>query len=269
MAQVTPRFRPESRLTDVFAGFALPFRAFGLIFRTRRLFVLSTLASIVTLVALVGLVILLGTYTDDFVRTIVSDPQTWYGKVGFYVLVTLSFLLFLVVGLNTVPLLLLAPLQDPISEATEQACGEFEGQPFSVKLLARGTMVAVWHTLVRIFFLLLGHAVLLLLNVIPGFGSVAWTVSSILWTMVWLATEYLDAPMARHLYPFGEVRRAVWRRLPLALGMGAGIYLLLWVPVLNLFFIPVAIVAGTLLFRGLRACGTLDVSARAAASSPG
>lgn len=257
MAQVTPHFRPESRLTDVFAGFVLPFRAFGLIFRTRRLFVLSTLASMVTLVALVGLIFLLGTYTDDFVRLIVAEPQTWYGKAGFYVLVVLSFLLFLVIGANTLPLLLLAPLQDPISEATEQACGQFDGQPFSLQLLARGTFVALGHTALRIVFLLAGHAVLLLLNLIPGFGSIAWTVSSILWTMAWLATEYLDAPMARHLYPFGEVRRAVWRRLPLAMGMGAGIYLLLWVPVLNLFFIPVAIVAGTLLFRGLRACGTL------------
>jgi CysZ protein len=78
-----------------------------------------------------------------------------------------------------------------------------------------------------------------------------------LWTMGWLAVEYLDGPMARHLYPFRQVRRAVQERLPLCMGFGAAVYLMLWIPVLNFFFIPVAVVGGTLLFRGLRACGSL------------
>jgi CysZ protein len=78
-----------------------------------------------------------------------------------------------------------------------------------------------------------------------------------LWTMAWLAAEYLDAPMARHLYPFREVRRVLLARLWLCMGFGAAVYVLLWLPVLNLFFIPLAVVAGTLLFRGLRASGSL------------
>jgi CysZ protein len=41
------------------------------------------------------------------------------------------------------------------------------------------------------------------------------------------------------------------------MGFGAAVYVLLWLPVLNLFFIPLAVVAGTLLFRGLRASGSL------------
>lgn len=41
-------------------------------------------------------------------------------------------------------------------------------------------------------------------------------------------------------------------RLALALGFGAALTLLLWVPVLNFFLMPLAVVAGTLLFCGLR-----------------
>ncbi len=63
--------------------------------------------------------------------------------------------------------------------------------------------------------------------------------------------------MARHLYRFGDVTRAVRARLGLGMGLGAAIYLLLWVPVLNLFFVPLAIVSGTLLYRGLRSAGAL------------
>lgn len=262
-----PAFPAESRLTDFFRGLALPFRAIQVMFGSKKLFLLGTIASMVTFVALVVLVWLLGAYTDDFVRRYVFEPQTWYGSVGFWILVVLTFLLMLVVGANTVPLVLLAPLQDPISEATEELCGDFAAPRFTVAGLLRGTAIALGHTLARIAFLLIGHAALFLLNFIPGIGSVLWTVSGILWTMGWLSAEYLDAPMARHLYRFRDVRVAVLKRLPLCMGFGAAIYVMLWIPVVNFFFIPVAIVAGTLLFRGLRAAGTIGSPERATAAA--
>jgi len=117
------------------------------------------------------------------------------------------------------------------------------------------------HTLARIAILLAGHAALALLHFLPVAGTLLWTVLGTAWTMAWLATEYLDAPMARHLYAFREVRGVVVRRLSLSLGFGAAVYVLLWVPILNLFFIPVAVVSGTLLFRALRLCGELPAPA--------
>jgi CysZ protein len=161
------------------------------------------------------------------------------------------------IGASTLPVLLLAPLQDPISEATEALCGGFEPKPFRLAELVRQTVDAVAHTLLRIFWLLLGHAALLALTFVPGVGQLAWTVSAPLWTMGWLAAEYLDGPMTRHGHAFSTVRRVVWGRLGLCLGFGAAVYLILWVPVLNFFFIPLAIVGGTLLYRGLRACGSI------------
>jgi CysZ protein len=263
-----PAFGPHSRFADFFLGLSLPFRAVGMIFRSGRLFLLSSVAALVTAVALGALIYLLALYTDDLVRRFILDPATWYGQVGFWLLVGVSFIVLLLVGLNTVPLVLLAPLQDPISEAAEEALGDFEPPPFELRAVARGTLVSLGHTAARVVTLLVGHALLLALNLLPVVGSVAWTVASILWTMLWLAFEYLDAPMARHLYPFGQVRRTVLSRLPLSLGFGAALYAVLWVPVLNLFLIPTAIVAGTLLYRGLRACGTLAPPTGAPAPAP-
>ena len=252
-----PRLGQESRLSDFFRGLALPFRAVRLVFGEPRLFRLSLVASVVTLVSLIVLVSLLGTWTDDLVRQWLFSPESWYGEVAFWVLVVVVFLLLLVVGLNTVPLILLAPLQDPLSEATEAACGGFQAPRFSVGGLLRGTWVALAHTVARVGLLLGGHALLFPLNLIPGVGSALWTGLSVAWTVYWLAAEYLDAAMARHLYPFSEVRRTVRRRLPLCLGFGAAVYLLMWIPVLNLFFIPLAVVAGTLLYRALRDVGVI------------
>jgi CysZ protein len=257
VAPTVPVLGPRNHPADFFRGLVLPFRAIALVMRSRRLFLLSAWASVVTFVSLVGLAVILSIYADDLVRTFFPDPQSWYGRIGFDALVALTFLLLLVVGANTVPLILLAPLQDPLSEATEAECGDVRPGPFSVPALVRGTAVALWHTAARVAILLAGHALLFLANFLPGIGAALWTVAATLWTMGWLAAEYLDAPMARHLYPFREVRRVVLARLWLCMGFGAAVYVLLWVPVLNFFFMPLAVVAGTLLFRGLRASGTL------------
>jgi CysZ protein len=152
----------------------------------------------------------------------------------------------------------LAPLQDPLSTATEAACGDFAAPPFSLARIVRETGIALGHTATRVLLLLAGQAVLLLLNLIPGAGHVAWIVASTLWTMAWLAVEYLDSPMTRHRYTFRDVRRVVWKRLTLSLGFGAALYILLWIPILNFFLIPLAVVGGTLLFRGLRQAGALS-----------
>jgi CysZ protein len=252
-----PTIAPKPALSDFFQGLSLLGRAFGLIFRSSKLFLLSSLCAAVTFVALVGLVVLLWKYTPELVGRFFARPEAWYGQAAWYLVLTLTFVVLLVVGANTVPPLLLAPLQDPLSEATEEQCGGVPATPFSLGAFLRGLAIGIAHTLARIFLLVLGLVLLAPLNLIPVVGSILWTVLGSLWSMMWMAGEHLAAPMTRHLYPFAEVRRVLRERRALCLGLGAGIYLLLWIPVLNTFFLPVAVVAGTLLYRGLLAAGQL------------
>ena len=242
---------------DFARGLRLPFTALRLIFRTPRLFGLSLLASLVTLASLVGSVAVWWRFTSPLLERFVHRPASGPGEFLWGLLWVIAFALLTVISLNTVPLLLLAPLQDPLSEATEALCGGVEPRPFSLGRMLTETFTSLRHTAARIAILFAGHAILFLLHFIPVAGTLLWTVLGPAWTMAWLATEYLDAPMARHLYPFGQVRGVVFRRLPLSLGFGAAVYVLLWVPILNLFFIPVAVVSGTLLFRALRQSGDL------------
>jgi CysZ protein len=236
---------------------ALPFRSVKLICHSRLLLGLSLVSGVITTVALGGLVLILGSSTGNLVEHFWARPESWYGAAAWYLLVAASFVVLLVVAANTLPLLLLAPLQDPLSEATEALCGGFEPTRFSVATLVKSAAISVVHTLQRVVWLLGGHLLLLTLNWVPGLGTVLWTASSLLWTTWWLAGEYLSVPMARWMYPFLEVHRALKARRALALGFGAAVHLILWVPVLNFFFIPLAIVGGTLLFRSLRAVGVI------------
>jgi CysZ protein len=252
-----PRFSPRGSWKDFFQGLWLPFSALGLIFRSPRLLTLSVISFAVTFASLVGLVWGLVHWTGDLVSLVVAQPVAWWGRALWDVLVAFTFALLLVAGANTFPLLVLSPLQEPLSEATEALCGEQASRPFSMSEFARRSWVAIGHTLARVALLLVGHAVLLLLNLVPGAGHVLWVAASALWTMGWLAVEYLDPPMTRHSYAFQDVRRLVGQRLGLSLGFGAALYVLLWIPVLDFFLIPVAVVGGTLLFRGLVAAGAL------------
>ncbi len=264
-----PEIAPRPTPSDFVQGFALLGRALGLIFRSPKLFLLSALCAVVTLVSLVALVALLWRYTPELIGSFFARPESWYGQAGWYLVLTLTFVVLLVVGANAVPPLLLAPLQDPLSEATEELCGGYQSPPFSLGGLMKGLMTGIAHTLARIFFLLLGLIVLLPLHLLPVVGSILWTVLASLWTMTWMAGEHLAAPMTRNLYPFREVRRMLRERRALCLGFGAGIYVLLWVPILNSFFLPVAVVAGTLLYRGLRATGQLPPPPPPARAQPG
>lgn len=233
---------------ELFRGFVLPFSALRLIFKTPALRRLSALCALVTLVALLGSAIgawwLAGKTVDRFIET------DWLQAV----LAVVLFVAFFAIGALTLPNLVLAPLQDPLGESTERALGADHKSNLS---LISGTAISIRHTLLRLLLMTLGGVVLFPLNVIPGVGSVLYLVLSTGWTMLWLSVEHLSNPMARHGYGFRKVMTVIRQRPFRALGFGAALFVILWVPILNCLLMPVAVVAGTMLFVALRAAQAL------------
>lgn len=233
-------------------GLALPFRAFALILRTPKLLGLSLLCALVTAATLLGTG--WGAWSlGQFLSEKLIGPEGGWGHAASIGLGVLFFIIFFAVGALTLPNLILAPLQDPLSEATEVKLGGFTAPPFSVGHTLTGIFTSLRHTLARLVLMALGYVVLFPLNLIPGVGSVVYVVLSSTWAMFWLSVEHLSNPMARHLRPFRQVFGVLRKRIALSLGFGAALYVLLWVPVLNCFLMPIAVVAGTLLYRGLAA----------------
>lgn len=235
---------------DFFSGLALPFRAFKLVLTTPRLFMLSLLCFALSLATLIALLVFLWPAAGWVTTGWVAEGSWWRTALGggLHVLV---YLALVAIGLLTVPSLLLAPLQDPLSEATETKLGNFTPPPFSVARTISGAGTSLLHTVARIGLMLIGIVVLLPLNFIPVAGSVLYGVLSAAWSMWWVSAEYLSGPMARHLFPFSAVLKAMRARPLYAMGMGAALYVVLWVPVLNCFLVPLATVAGTMMYRAL------------------
>ena len=226
-------------------------RAVGLTLRRPKILALSLLCAAVTAVCLLGSAWALWGPARALAEGFVGGGG-WRGALGTGLSV-LVYLVMLIVAWLTLPAVLLAPLQDPLSEAVEEALGDFQKPPFSLWRAVRGIGVALSHTALRLTLQLLGYAVLFPLNFIPVAGSVVWAVVSFGWTTWWLCAEYLSGPMARHLHPFGQVLRAMRRRPAMALGFGAALHVLLLIPVVNFFLVPLAVVSATLYFRTLQA----------------
>lgn len=231
-------------LKDFGTGLALPFRAVKVIARSAKLTLLSLLAALVTAFALVALWFWTWGWTGRLVDGWFSGDGTLRNVAAGLIHVVLFFISWAAAAL-TVPHLLLAPLQDPLSEAAEQSLGrpKAPGAGF-----VRSIGLSIVHTVVRLAMMLAGFVVLLPLHFIPVASSVVYAVLSSVWSMWCVCAEYVSGPAARHLKPFSSVTTSM-RTAPFkSLGLGAALYALLFIPPLNFFLVPVAVVAGTLLY---------------------
>lgn len=247
----------EPGLADFARGFVLPLRAYRLIRKVPELRKKTLRMSLIALLSMIALLIGLAFGAPALIEALWPSPATWYATAVQVVLKLVSFAVLFVIGANTLPPLLLVPFTDPLSLETERALGLAQEGQGSLTRALRETWRGLANMATRVAVFLFGHALLFLLNLAPGIGSVAWPIASWIWTAFWIALANLDIPMARHLYTFEHAFGLFRRRKRLLFGFGAAIALLLWIPILNAAFVPVTIVSATLLLRGLIAAGEL------------
>lgn len=252
-----PRLSPRSGPLDLLAGAAIPVRAGLLLLRSPRLRALSLLCAGVTLAIFVGWAVVLWHMLPGWAQ-LVWTPSEGLSRGLWKIAVVIAGTLGWFLGAATLPLLALAPLQDSLVDATEAAVGAPPAPPVGPIRGLRLAVMAFGRTFVRVLVLLSGQAALMLLHAVVPAAAPLWTAAGVAWTALWICAEYLDAPMVRHQRPFRETRRVLAGRPALSLGFGLVLTVLLWVPLLNLFLVPLAVCAGTLLYRSLVSAGTLS-----------
>jgi CysZ protein len=247
----------ESRLLDPLRGASFPLRAARLVLAVPRLRRLSALCAAITLLVFAVWGWALWRWLPELLARVWSHPE---GPVGFLWVLTLavSGALAWLLGAATLPLLALAPLEDLLVEATEAAVGAPPAPPAGLAIAAGQAARAVARTGIRVLLLVAGQLLLFALQLLLPAGAPLWAGAGVCWTALFACAEYLDPPLARRGGSFAEVRRVLARRTALALGFGLAVTVLLWVPLLNLFLLPLAVVAGTLLHRSLVSAGTLS-----------
>jgi CysZ protein len=146
-----------------------------------------------------------------------------------------------------------APFNDALSEAVEGIASGRTAAPFSLARMLRslgrtlGLELGKWLLYAGIM------GPLLILNwLLPGPGSILYLLVGTTITALFFAVDYLDFSAARHDFTLGQRAVLVRTRLPSAMGLGFGIWALLFIPVVNLLFMPAAVAGATLLFLDLQ-----------------
>ncbi len=175
-------------------------------------------------------------------------PLRWLHTLYEWVVLLLLLLCGMLLGV-LLSSIFAAPFNDALSERVEGLVTGRPPPPFCWSALLRGVLSTVALEVFKLAIYLLVMAPLWLLSLLlPIAGPLLSSVAGFLFSAAYFALDYLDYAAARSGWParrrFGLLRRHPARML----GFGVGVWGLLFVPVLNLFFMPAAVTAGTLLF---------------------
>ncbi len=242
-------FIKNNPLTNFSKGFFYPFRAGRFILKHPRLYKFVIIPFLIN-----ALVFTLAVYfgLDFFNETVVGlipQGEAWYWLTLYYVLwvvavlatAVLVFFTFTVVG-N----LIASPFNDLLSERTEESLvGQKHEEPFSMRAFLIDARRTLWEESKKMLAFLLCMGLLLLLNFIPGIGSLIYSCLAILLTLFFLSVEYTGYVFGRKRGTFKDQRRFISSRKFLMLGFSTGILAILAIPFLQFLCIPVGVVGAT------------------------
>lgn len=201
------------------------------------------------------IVLNLGTQIDQWVANL---PQWLHyldilaSVLGWLLRVGLVTGLFLIIGFLLLQFggILGAPWYGQLSEKVEELQ---TGKPAvlppqtltsSVQDIGR----AILYELKKIGLQILIGVPLLLLNFIPGFGTLLFTIGGITLASTIVCLDFLDSPMERRRFRFRDKLNMIFRTFPSSVSFALVCFGLVVIPFLNLLSIPVCVAAGTLFF---------------------
>lgn len=253
---------------ELVRGASYPLRGYAVLRRHRGVWPYAAAPIVLTFLALVGGFYLSLAYHDDLLRLLWQLPDAassslllWLYRavnaLGF--LLALALLTLLTIALSTV---CAAPFNDVLSEAIEEREAGRAPPPFSPLRIARELVQAVSLALFRLaLYALIVGPLWLLSWLVPGVGQALYLGAWLLFTAAYFALDYVDWPATRRGYSLSE-RFGLLGRHPLRmLGFGFAVWGCLFVPLLNLVFMPLSVAGGTLLVLDLEA-GTRGGSSR-------
>jgi CysZ protein len=239
-------------LLDFPRGFFLVFRGARLLLRHPRLIKYIIIPFLIN-VGIFSLSIFFGLhFFQDMIARVLPHGDAWYWAVVSYSLWTVAVLVTLVLvffSFTVIGNLIASPFNELLSERTEELLlGKSAEEPFALVIFFRD-MGRAWLVEIRkMAIFVLAMALLLLLNLLPLVGSLLYGFLSVLLTLFFLAWEYLSFVHGRKHHTFREQRQYLMRRKGLALGFACGVLLMLAIPFMQLFCIPIAVVGATLLW---------------------
>ncbi len=247
-----PGFPPDSVKNNLnmnknpFAGAGYVLQGLKLLFRPglKRYLIIPVLINILvfSLVGWLGY----SQFAQFLDRFLPSSSWLHYFRWLLWPLVALSFLLIVFYTFTAIANLLAAPFNGMLAEKVEYSLtGKSPPNPYPS--ITAAVLPALFSEFRKLLYFLLRALPLLLLFLIPGLQIAA----PFLWLAFsawYLSLEYMDYPMGNHGLGFKDQLRQLKKSRLTALGFGAGVTLLMMIPILNFAAMPAAVAGATALW---------------------
>ncbi len=233
-------------------GFFYPFHGARYMFRHPGLLRYVLIPFLINTVVF-SLAVYLGLdFFNDAVVARIPSGDAWYWALLYYLLWVIGALVTAVLvffSFTVVGNLIASPFNDLLSERTEEKLrGRQAEKPFSFREFLRDARYTLIEESKKISVFVIAMVLVFGLNFIPGFGSLVYSVLSVLITLFFLAVEYTGYIFSRRRLPFRDQRRYIAGRKFLMLGFSTGLLCVLAIPLLQFLCIPMGVIGATLLW---------------------
>ncbi|MBJ7551208.1 sulfate transporter CysZ [Marinomonas ostreistagni] len=236
-------------ITHPFSAIGAFIQAFPLLLSKRlRFFLLAPILANIALMALLYTVAL--SYMNIAVDEMMDYVPEWMSFLNwlFYLLLNIAIGLLMFYSFSVGVNILAAPFMAFLAEKVEE---QQTGKQFNEDLSASGLLKIAGRSLKRelqkLAYFLPRFVGLLLLSLIPVVNVVA-SVLIVMFSAWMLALQYMDYSFDNNQVPFHEMRATLRKKPLLCWTFGFIIMLGVTIPFLNLFVMPIAVVAATLLW---------------------
>ncbi len=239
-------------MSDFLFGFTYPFRSIKFFFSHPKLITYSITPIIINLIIYGSVFIFSYRWLMDMLGNWLGADQPgasfWIETLnivfiiaGFLLVLFVCYLLFVILGG-----LITAPFNEEISQRVEEivtngAVGHKMGFWEDAYTSIKGELEKIVFYLVILFLIFL-------LNFVPVIGNVFSFVIGTIFSFFYNALDFLDMPMTRKKMKFKQKLNVTRSGKLLTYGFGAAAFLLMFLPIINVFMKPILVVAGTSLY---------------------
>jgi CysZ protein len=239
-------------MKEFFFGFIYPFKRINLFFKHPKIIIFSIVPFVINL--LIYGTIFIFTYkwiigTSGDITGASGNASLWWQEVlnvlllivTFIVLLFLCYLTFVTLGS-----LITAPFNEKISCLVEEIVTK-EKVKYDVGFW-KDAWLSIKAEFLKIIFYLSILIPILSLNLIPVVGSILSVILGTLFSFFYNALDFLDYPMTRKFFTLRKKISVVMSKKMLSVGFGSSVFIIMFLPVINVLLKPVCVTAGTALF---------------------
>ncbi len=239
-------------MTTFLTGASYPLRALRVLSRRPALWTYIIIP--VLLNALIGATLYAGLLFAGFrgIDALIAGLPEWATVIAWLLRGLLIVTLLIATGYLLVRfgVVIGSPFYSRLSERLEEERSgiAFDAPPPTVGNVTRDIARAILFELKKFMLALIIGAPTLLLNLIPGIGTLLATAGGIALGATISCLDFFDPPLERRRLRFREKLGFIRRGLPATAGFGLICLGLVSIPFLNLFAVPLCITAGTLFY---------------------